>query len=80
MIGLAWEWHHFLEKEQKQNSNLPLFLLLHKDSNATTHLVTKSLHRNLALLPRPLDVWVVNFSASEQLETQGCAATLLLKF
>ena len=74
MMGLAWEYNRLLEDRKEENSNSPLFLLLHKNNDVTAHLVTESLHRNLALFPRPLDVWVVNFSASEKLETQGCLA------
>ena len=76
IMGIAWEWNRLLETtgkvESKKQSNLPLFLLLHKDGDAKAHLVTESLHRQLALLPRPLDVWAVNFAVSAQLGKQGC--------
>ncbi len=75
IMGIAWEWNRLLEAEGEGNNeqqNLPLFLLLHKDGDAEAHLVTESLHRKLALLPRPLDVWVVNFAVSAKLGKQGC--------
>ena len=76
VMGIAWEWNRLLKAEKLEGnskSDLPLFLLLHKDGDAKAHLVTESLHHHLALLPRPLDVWVVNFAASPQLGKQGCS-------
>ena len=76
VMGIAWEWNRLLKAEKLEGnskSDLPLFLLLHKDGDARAHLVTESLHHHLALLPRPLDVWVVNFAASPQLGKQGCS-------
>ena len=76
IMGIAWEWNRLLEAEkiaEHKGRNLPWFLLLHKDGDVKAHLVTESLHRNLALLPRPLDVWVVNFAAPPKLGKQGCS-------
>ncbi len=76
IMGIAWEWNRLLEAEKlevNRETDLPSFLLLHKDGDVKAHLVTESLHRNLALLPRPLDVWVVNFSATPKLGKQGCS-------
>jgi uncharacterized membrane protein len=67
MMGLAWEWHK-LTKNQLIKS--PQFLLLHKDQDA--NLVTQKLHQFINQFPRPLNVWIVNFSASASLESQGC--------
>ena len=77
IMGIAWEWHRLLEateaaREEKQN--LPLFLLLHKEGDAEAHLVTERLHNQVALLPRPLDVWVVNFAVPATLGKQDCDA------
>ena len=77
IMGIAWEWHHKLESEsidKDLKNNLPLFLLLHKKGDAQAHLVTQELHRQVALLPRPLDVWVVNFAVSATLGKQDCDA------
>ena len=52
--------------------NTPQFLLLHKEKDATV--ATQNLYRNLDLLSRPVDLWLVNFSASEDLESHGCIA------
>ncbi|MBR8840547.1 MAG: glycosyltransferase [Stigonema ocellatum SAG 48.90 = DSM 106950] len=48
----------------------PLFLLAHQDKNPNTS--TVALKRTLTQLPRPLDVWLVNFHAP--MELNGCVA------
>ncbi len=45
----------------------PLFLLAHQDQNPETSTVV--LKNTLAQLPRPLDLWLVNFHAPVQLES-----------
>ena len=77
IMGIAWEWNRLLEAgevNRELKSNLPLFLLLQKKGDAEAHLVTKSLHHQIALLPRPLDVWVVNFAVPATLGKQNCDA------
>jgi uncharacterized membrane protein len=67
MIGIAWEWQKLTPKPAKY----PKFLLLHKEQAA--EIVTTHLHQQIDRLPRPLDVWIVNFSAPAELETKNCA-------
>ena len=75
MMGIAWEWL----KQIGFDMIPPQFLLLHKQANLPEQNVTKSFHRQLAKLSRPLDIWVVNFSAPTGLETQNCQADLAYK-
>ena len=72
MMGLAWELNRFNQRKNNQDIELmnPLFLLAHKSIDPST--ATETLHQTLTQLPRPLDVWIVNFSAPRKLETQGC--------
>ncbi len=67
IMGLAWEW----QKLNPENSNPPQFLLLHKE--ADDDVPTRNLNRHIEELSRPVDVWVVNFSAAVKLESQNCA-------
>lgn len=54
-------------------TNPPLFLLAHQEPKSNNS--TIALNNTLSQLPRPLDVWVVNFPrAISELETQNCAA------
>ncbi|HEY9812194.1 MAG TPA: hypothetical protein V6D31_01465 [Candidatus Sericytochromatia bacterium] len=49
----------------------PQFLLAHKgDDDSRT--VTDALYRAIAQLPRPLDLWAVNFTATIEPEAQKC--------
>jgi uncharacterized membrane protein len=66
MMGIAWEWQKLTPKPPQ----LPRFLLLHKEREP--RLITNHLHQQIARLSRPLDVWVMNFSAPAELETQNC--------
>ena len=75
MMGIAWEWL----KQTNVDTNPPQFLLLHKQANLPEQNVTKSFHQQLAKLSRPLDIWVVNFSAPTGLESQNCRADLAYK-
>ncbi len=76
MMGIAWEW----DKDKSNNkNNSPQFLLLHKNGEETAFKITQSLHHNLNKLSRPLDIWVVNFSASTDLESQNCFPDLDFK-
>ena len=52
-------------------TNPPLFLLAHQEPDPRTS--TDALQRTLAQLPRPLDLWIVNF-ASAKPESQNCFA------
>ncbi|AFZ36954.1 hypothetical protein Sta7437_3453 [Stanieria cyanosphaera PCC 7437] len=67
MMGIAWEWHKLTKNKSIKS---PQFLLLHKDQDA--NLVTQKLHQIVNQFSRPLNIWIVNFSASAGLESQGC--------
>jgi uncharacterized membrane protein len=75
MMGIAWEWLRKIEPEIIP----PQFLLVHKTINSIDKDVTNNFHQQLANLPRPLNVWVVNFSVSTGLEEQNCVADLEYK-
>lgn len=66
MMGLAWEL-------KRVGSNLnPQFLLAHQDKDPKTS--TVALQQTLTQLPRPLDLWLVNFHAP--VEVNNCFADL----
>lgn len=75
MMGIAWVWLQKIE----QTVTPPQFLLLHKQVNTPVSNVTHNFRQHLAKLPRPLDVWVVNFSVPTGLESQNCVADLQYK-
>ncbi|VEP17837.1 conserved membrane hypothetical protein [Hyella patelloides LEGE 07179] len=75
MMGIAWEWLRKIKVEVIQ----PQFLLLHKKPDTPEQNITNNFHQQLTQLPRPLDVWVVNFSAPTGLESQNCVADLAYK-
>ena len=60
MMGLAWEF-----KTSGTPAN-PQFLLAHQDQDPKTSI---ALQRTLHQLSRPLDLWLVNFHAPEQLNS-----------
>ena len=74
MMGIAWEWLRVRSQVKP-----PQFLLLHKKADEPESKVTDNFRQQLATLPRPLDVWVVNFSAPTGLESQNCVADLAYK-
>ena len=71
MMGIAWEWQKVGAKDDSSPLRYPQFILLHKDEDA--NVATENLYQNLALLSRPLDIWLVNFSAPAELEKYGCS-------
>lgn len=62
MMGIAWE----LQKNQ-QKSNIKFILVTKKDKNAEQ--ATKKLQEVVRKIPRPLDVWTVNFNAAISLNS-----------
>lgn len=50
----------------------PLFLLAHQDEDPSTS--TSALQNTLKTLPRPFDLWLVNFYANEPEEVKNCVA------
>lgn len=67
MMGVAREF-----KIQNLTSPTPLFLLAHQDQNPNTS--SDALLHTLKELPRPLDLWLVNFYAPLPEEVKKCAA------
>ena len=67
MMGIAWEFSRHYRSYQTQ------FLLAHKEKNAA--IATQTLHNSLAQLPRPLQLWLINFSAPKDLAAQNCRLT-----
>lgn len=69
MMGLAWE---FKANKGLFNTatNSPQFLLTHKDNDSKP--ATETLNTAVSKLPRPLDVWTVNFNAPVNLDSQTC--------
>jgi uncharacterized membrane protein len=70
MMGVAREFkiQHF------SSSPSPLFLLAHQDENPITS--TTALENTLQVLPRPLDLWLVNFYAPVPEVVQNCISEL----
>ncbi|BAY45875.1 hypothetical protein SAMD00079811_34820 [Scytonema sp. HK-05] len=71
MMGIARE---FKMKNSIENSKYtsPLFLLAHQDEDPSTS--TSALQNTLKTLPRPFDLWLVNFYATEPEEVKNCVA------
>ncbi|MDB9304168.1 glycosyltransferase [Nodularia spumigena CS-591/12] len=65
MMGVAREF-----KMQNSPSPSPLFLLAHQGENPNS--ATKSLNNTLQELPRPFDLWLVNFKAPIAEEVEKC--------
>lgn len=68
MMGLAWDLR------KRSNSHNWKFFLAHQnpDNKSYTNSV-KILERNLNNLPRPFNIWLVNFRANINLESQNCS-------
>ncbi len=71
MMSLGWQ---FQKESEHQTSNLqPNFLLAHNEiSDPETAII--SLKKNLDRLSRPFQLWLVNFSAIEDLNVMNCLA------
>ncbi|MBW4558599.1 MAG: glycosyltransferase [Trichormus sp. ATA11-4-KO1] len=67
MMGVAREF-----KVQNLPSPSPLFLLAHQDQDPNT--ATKTLENTLKSLPRPFDLWLVNFHAPVAAAAKKCVA------
>ena len=58
IMALGWEFKR-LYRSGEPATNPPLFLLAHQEPNSNDSLIT--LKNTLTQLPRPLDLWIVNF-------------------
>lgn len=63
MMGIAWEF------KRQQVPLQPQFLLAHETQDSS-----QVLKQTLTQLPRPLDLWLVNFKVPVELESQNCSA------
>jgi uncharacterized membrane protein len=73
MMGLAWEFKRTTGLEKSP----PQFLLAHQTADrceGTNCPASITLQRTIAQLPRPLDLWLVNFKAPVQPEPPNCFA------
>lgn len=69
MMGLAWQF--------KGSKLEPQFLLAHQEQDRcqeTTCPASVTLQKTIAQLPKPLDLWLVNFKAPAQPEPRNCFA------
>ncbi|GAC1462339.1 MAG: hypothetical protein NVSMB70_08830 [Chamaesiphon sp.] len=74
MMGIAWEFKRVAQMQTKVN---PQFLLVHQDRNKCEGKecrATTILQQTLTQLPRPTDLWLINFQAPVELEAQKCLA------
>jgi uncharacterized membrane protein len=70
MMGIAWEW-----RRTKKVSQAPQFLLAHQDTKECINYdcqATKLLQATVAKMPKPLDLWLVNFNSPKVLDEQQC--------
>ena len=75
MMGLAWEFKRITNA--KQTRLKPQFLLAHQDQDECTGThcpASTTLKQTLAQLPRPLDLWLVNFKAPIEPDIPNCFA------
>ncbi|MDX2216240.1 MAG: hypothetical protein SFY66_23440 [Oculatellaceae cyanobacterium bins.114] len=75
LMGIAWDW----QQTSPEDEPAPQFLLAHQGENPRSPLIP--LRRSLVSLPRPLDLWLVNFERVPKrplqtlLQKQGCVET-----
>jgi uncharacterized membrane protein len=76
IMGLAWEFKHLDPSNSPLQGEIvsPKFLLAHAESGAQAKDPMITLQETVARLPRPLDVWLVNFHAGVDLAQQKCFA------
>jgi uncharacterized membrane protein len=75
LMGIGWQFLRQDRAELSRSIAQPQFLLAHQNQITCTAdcEATATLHRALAQLTMPIDLWLVNFNASADLESQGCA-------
>ena len=69
MMSIAWQFQQLLHKDKLKFK--PQFLLAHQDREDRLA-ATRVLYKQLDKMPRPFQLWVVNFFAPIQLENQNC--------
>lgn len=72
MMAIAWEFKRVYSSSKIANSQQtqPNFLLATKEEDASE--ATRTLHQTLTQLPRPLDLWTIDFTAPVEPENQNC--------
>ncbi len=69
MMGIAWELNHKIKTDKSPINSEILFMLVHQEQEQCTIAPGKTcpaaiaLEQTLTQLPRPLDLWLVNFKA-----------------
>lgn len=69
IMGIAWEF----KRKLGQIAGSPKFLLAHQEYQGSST-ATVTLQKTLSKMPRPLNLWLINFQAPVELETQNCLA------
>ncbi|HEY9604522.1 MAG TPA: glycosyltransferase family 39 protein [Allocoleopsis sp.] len=75
MMGIAWEFQH--ANASNASAVAPQFLLAHQNQEECDGLscpAYTTLRKTLAQLPRPLDLWLINFKAPVEPEAPNCFA------
>lgn len=70
MMGLGLEFKRTYRHLNPAATNPPLFLLAHLEPNSQTSI--DMLQKTINQLPKPIDLWVVNFFPTPQPEVKGC--------
>lgn len=70
MMGLGLEFKRSYRHLNPATTNPPLFLLAHLEPNSQTSIDV--LQKTINQLPKPIDLWVVNFFPTPQPEVKGC--------
>jgi uncharacterized membrane protein len=68
LMNVAWELKQRVPNLSSDQA--PRFLLAHKEQDA--QVATQTLQRAIAQFPRPFDLWLLNFSAPQAVESQNC--------
>ncbi|GET37358.1 glycosyltransferase family 39 protein [Microseira wollei] len=69
LMGIAWEF----KRKLGQIAGIPQFLLAHQEYKGS-RTATVTLQKTLSKMPRPLNLWLVNFHAPVELSAQNCLA------
>ncbi len=81
MMGIAWEFKR--NAKSHKTKKLPQFLLAHQTQNkcqGTACQASTTLQKTLAQLPRPLDLWLVNFQAPIEQKAPNCFPENISKY
>jgi uncharacterized membrane protein len=70
MMGLGLEFKRTYRHLNPAATNPPLFLLAHLEPNSQTSIDV--LQETINQLPKPIDLWVVNFFPTPQPQVKGC--------